>query len=33
MSANDIVKRADFIFKNENDWEEVLTKNLARTPN
>ena len=33
MSANHIVKRADFIFKNENDWEEVLTKSLARTPN
>ncbi len=33
MSASHIVKRADFIFNNENDWEEVLTKSLARTPN
>jgi [NiFe] hydrogenase diaphorase moiety large subunit len=28
-----MLKRADFIFKNENDWEEMLTKSLARTPN
>ena len=33
MSTSHILKRADFIFKNENDWEEVLTKSLARTPN
>jgi len=33
MSTSHILKRAYFIFKNENDWEEVLTKSLARTPN
>ncbi|MFA5445799.1 MAG: NADH-ubiquinone oxidoreductase-F iron-sulfur binding region domain-containing protein [Bacteroidales bacterium] len=33
MSTSHILKRADFVFKNENDWEEVLTKSLARTPN
>ncbi|PKP37656.1 MAG: NADH-quinone oxidoreductase subunit E, partial [Bacteroidetes bacterium HGW-Bacteroidetes-14] len=33
MSANYLLKRADFIFKNDNDWEEVLKKSLSRTPN
>jgi [NiFe] hydrogenase diaphorase moiety large subunit len=26
------LKRADFIFRNENDWEEVLQKAISRTP-
>ncbi len=26
------LKRVDFIFKNENDWEEVLSKTIARKP-
>ena len=26
------LKRADFIFKNENDWEQVLSNILKRTP-
>lgn len=33
MSANYLLKRADFIFKNDNDWEDVLKKSLSRTPN
>lgn len=33
MSTDYLLKRADFIFKNENDWEEVLTKSIHRTPN
>jgi [NiFe] hydrogenase diaphorase moiety large subunit len=32
MTINYQLKRADFIFKNENDWEEILTKSLNRTP-
>jgi len=32
MTASYQLKRADFIFKNENDWEEVLSKSLSRTP-
>jgi len=27
-----LLKRADFIFRNENDWEEILTKTIKRTP-
>ena len=26
------LKRADFIFKNENDWKEILRNNLSRPP-
>jgi len=33
METNHQLKRADFIFKNENDWEEVLKKNISRLPN
>jgi [NiFe] hydrogenase diaphorase moiety large subunit len=33
MSTDYLLKRADFIFKNENDWEEVLTNSIHRTPN
>jgi len=32
MSTNYQLKRVDFIFKNENDWEAVLSKNLNRSP-
>ncbi len=30
MSNNSQLKKLDFIFNNENDWEEVLKKNLGR---
>lgn len=30
MSNNSQLKKLDFIFNNENDWEEVLRKNLSR---
>ena len=30
MTINYQLKRADFIFKNENDWEEVLSKSISR---
>jgi [NiFe] hydrogenase diaphorase moiety large subunit len=33
MSTSYQLKRADFIFKNENDWEDVLRKSISRTPN
>lgn len=33
MSTNYQLKRADFIFKNENDWESVLRKSISRPPN
>ncbi|OFY38413.1 MAG: NADH dehydrogenase [Bacteroidetes bacterium GWF2_40_14] len=33
MSTNYQLKRADFIFKDENDWEEVLKNNINRPPN
>jgi len=33
METNHQLKRADFIFKNENDWEEVLKKNISRSSN
>lgn len=33
MSTNYQLKRADFIFKDENDWEEVLKNNINRSPN
>ncbi|MFA5045407.1 MAG: NADH-ubiquinone oxidoreductase-F iron-sulfur binding region domain-containing protein [Paludibacter sp.] len=33
MATSYQLKRADFIFKNENDWEDVLKKNLSRQPN
>jgi [NiFe] hydrogenase diaphorase moiety large subunit len=32
MGAPYQLNRADFIFKNENDWEEILTKILSHTP-
>jgi len=32
MTTSYQLKRADFIFKNENDWEEVLSKSFSRTP-
>lgn len=32
MSTSYQLKRADFIFKNENDWEEILSKNINRPP-
>lgn len=32
MTVSYQLKRADFIFKNENDWEEVLRKCISRTP-
>ncbi|MDD4293680.1 MAG: NADP oxidoreductase, partial [Bacteroidales bacterium] len=33
MSTSYQLKRADFIFKNENDWEDVLRKSISRPPN
>ncbi len=32
MATSYQLKRADFIFKNENDWEQILGKILSRTP-
>lgn len=32
MATTYQLKRADFIFKNENDWEKVLSNILDRTP-
>jgi len=32
MSTNYLLKRVDFIFKNENDWEDVLKKSITRPP-
>jgi [NiFe] hydrogenase diaphorase moiety large subunit len=32
MATTYQLKRADFIFKNENDWEQVLSNILHRTP-
>lgn len=32
MATTYQLKRADFIFKNENDWEQVLSNILSRTP-
>ena len=32
MTTSYQLKRVDFIFKNENDWEEVLSKNINRPP-
>lgn len=32
MTISYQLKRADFIFKNENDWEDVLSKSINRTP-
>src|SRR5665648_115966 len=32
MTTNYQLKRADFIFKNENDWKEVLSKNISHPP-
>ncbi|MDO9153922.1 MAG: NADH-ubiquinone oxidoreductase-F iron-sulfur binding region domain-containing protein [Paludibacter sp.] len=31
MKTNFQLKKVDFIFNNENDWEEVLSKNLNRS--
>ncbi len=33
VAATYQLKRADFIFKNENDWETILQKTLKREPN
>ena len=33
MSTSYQLKRADFIFKNEIDWEDVLRKSISRPPN
>ena len=33
MSTSYQLKRVDFIFKNENDWEDVLRKSISRPPN
>ncbi len=27
------LKRADFIFRNENDWEKILSRTISRPPN
>ncbi len=32
MATSYQLKRADFIFKNENDWEKVLSNIISRTP-
>ncbi|MFY9153021.1 MAG: NADH-ubiquinone oxidoreductase-F iron-sulfur binding region domain-containing protein [Prolixibacteraceae bacterium] len=32
MTVSYQLKRADFIFKNENDWEEILSKSISRSP-
>jgi NADH:ubiquinone oxidoreductase subunit F (NADH-binding) len=32
MSTNYALKRVDFIFKNDNDWEDVLKKSIAKSP-
>jgi len=32
VTTNYQLKRVDFIFKNENDWEDVLSKSISRTP-
>jgi [NiFe] hydrogenase diaphorase moiety large subunit len=32
MATSYQLKRADFIFKNENDWEKVLSNILSRSP-
>jgi [NiFe] hydrogenase diaphorase moiety large subunit len=32
MSTNYLLKRVDFIFKNDNDWEDVLKKSINRPP-
>src|SRR5665647_1876086 len=32
MTTNYQLKRADFIFKYENDWEKILSKCISRTP-
>lgn len=32
MTASYQLKRADFIFKNENDWESVLSKCISQKP-
>ena len=32
MSNSNQLKRADFIFKNENDWKDILKKNIKRPP-
>ncbi|HNQ38014.1 MAG TPA: NADH-quinone oxidoreductase subunit E, partial [Prolixibacteraceae bacterium] len=32
MATTYQLKRADFIFKNENDWEKVLSNILSRSP-
>ena len=33
MSTTHLLKRADFIFKSDNDWKDVLKKNLNRKAN
>ena len=32
MTTSYQLKRADFIFKYENDWEKILSKCISRTP-
>ena len=32
MTTSYQLKRVDFIFKNENDWEEVLQKSISHNP-
>lgn len=32
MPTSQLLKRIDLIFKNENDWQEVIGKSLLRTP-
>lgn len=32
MSTNYALKRVDFIFKNDNDWEDVLKKSIVKSP-
>jgi [NiFe] hydrogenase diaphorase moiety large subunit len=32
MNSNIHLKKVDFIFNNDNDWKEVLSKNLIRLP-
>lgn len=32
MANSTILKKVDFIFKNENDWEQILGRNLKKKP-
>ena len=33
MAITNQLKRVDFIFNNENDWEKVLSTTLKKKPN